>query len=146
MLTMKTGAAPTPRDWKQAMLRGWRGRCPSCGEGRLFGRFLKVQPACASCGTELHHHRADDLPPYLTMAIVGHLVVWLILIAEIDFSLPLWVHLALWPLLTVGLSLWLIQPIKGAVVGLQWANRMHGFGGESEDEPVRPARATRALP
>jgi uncharacterized protein (DUF983 family) len=39
------------------------------------------------------------------------------------------VHAALWLPLAVALSLWLLPRIKGAIVGLQWAFYMHGFGG-----------------
>jgi uncharacterized protein (DUF983 family) len=59
----------------RAMLRGLLGRCPNCGQGRLFGSFLKTEHACAHCGEAFHHHRADDLPAYLVVFIVGHLVV-----------------------------------------------------------------------
>ncbi len=110
-----------------AAKRGFLGRCPACGKGRLFGRFLKVAEACDACGTAFHHHRADDFPPYIVMFIVGHVVVYGVLEAELSFEVPLWVHLALWPALTVVLTLGLLQPIKGAVVGLQYALGMHGF-------------------
>jgi uncharacterized protein (DUF983 family) len=81
-----------------------------------------------SCGAELHHHRADDLPPYLVILIVAHLVGWGIFTAETRFDdVPLWLHLAVWPALAVMLCLALLQPAKGAVVGLQYALGMHGF-------------------
>jgi uncharacterized protein (DUF983 family) len=117
-----------------AVGRGLLGACPRCGEGRLFGRFLKVRHQCDACGLALHHHRADDLPPYLVIFIVAHVVGYGILTAETRFETPLWVHLALWPALTVMLSLALLQPIKGAVVGLQYALRMHGFGSDESKE------------
>ncbi|HEX2556552.1 MAG TPA: DUF983 domain-containing protein [Microvirga sp.] len=111
------------------MGRGLRGRCPACGRGRLFGRFLKVADRCDSCGTDFHHHRADDLPPYLVIFLVGHIIGYAILTAETRFDdVPLWFHLALWPALTLVLCLGLLQPVKGAVVGLQYALGMHGFG------------------
>src|SRR3712207_2980711 len=112
----------------KAMRRGFIGRCPACGRGRLFGRFLKVAESCDACGTEFHHHRADDFPPYLVMFLVGHVVVYGILQAETRFEVPLWVHLAVWPALTLVLALALLQPVKGAVAGLQYAPGMHGFG------------------
>ncbi len=115
------------RDVAQAMGRGAMLRCPHCGKGRLFGRYLKVVDKCASCGEELHHHRADDAPPYFTMLIVGHIVVAGVLALEIEWHPAFWVHIVLWLPLTLGLSLWLLPRIKGAIVGLQWANRMHGF-------------------
>ena len=116
------------RNWKTGIRRGLACRCPACGEGRVFGRFLKVRSACSSCGEELHHHRADDLPPYLTIFIVGHIVGYGIFITEMRMGLPLTFQLIFWPLATLALALALIQPLKGAVVGLQHALGMHGFG------------------
>jgi uncharacterized protein (DUF983 family) len=125
-----------PLTWWQAVRRGAAGRCPACGKGRLFPRFLKVADACDSCGQELHHHRADDFPPYIVIFIVAHLVGTGILIAETEFEgTPLWFHLAVWPLVTVVLCLVLLQPVKGAVVGLQYALRMHGFGAGEDRTP-----------
>ena len=113
----------------QAVWRGFMGRCPACGEGRLFGRFLKVAPACSSCGQEFHHHRADDFPPYIVMFVVGHLLGYGIYVSEMKFEgLPLWLHAIMWPTLAILLCVGLLQPVKGAVVGLQYALRMHGFG------------------
>jgi uncharacterized protein (DUF983 family) len=111
-----------------SMKRGFVGHCPACDKGRLFGPFLKVVDHCDACGTEFHHHRADDLPPYLVMFIVGHVVGYGILLTETRLEMPMWAHLALWPALTLVLCLALLQPVKGAVVGLQYALGMHGFG------------------
>ena len=58
-----------------AMWRGFLGRCPQCGEGRLFGSWLKTVHACDHCGQVLDQHRADDFPAYLVIVIVGHIVV-----------------------------------------------------------------------
>ena len=118
---------PDRPDWRSGIACGLKGRCPACGGGRLFPRFLKVADRCGACGVELHHHRADDLPPYIVILIVGHILGWAILVAETRFDSPLWLHLALWPLLALILSLLLLQPVKGAVVGLQYALGMHGF-------------------
>jgi uncharacterized protein (DUF983 family) len=115
------------RDVWRAMRDGLRCRCPACGKGSLFGRYLKVADACGHCGEQLHHHRADDAPPYFTILIVGHLVVGGILPVERAFAPPLWVHAALWLPLTLALTLFMLPRIKGAVVGLQWAFYMHGF-------------------
>ena len=132
MIEVDGEAAPAARDpaevpWTTAMARGFRNRCPHCGEGRVFGRFLKVRDACEACGAELHHHRADDLPPYLVIFIVGHVVGLAILETEMRFEVPLAVQLAVWPALTLVMALALLQPVKGAVVGLQYALGMHGF-------------------
>jgi uncharacterized protein (DUF983 family) len=112
----------------QAVLRGLRGKCPNCGRGRMFGRFLKVVDRCDACGEELFHQRADDFPAYLVIVLVGHIVVPLVLLVETEYAPPMWVGIAVWPALTLGLALALIQPVKGAVVAIQWYGQMHGFG------------------
>ena len=124
------------RDWRQAISRGVKGHCPHCGHGKLFRAFLKPVDVCEVCGEELHYQRADDLPPYIVITIVGHIVVGGILLAKKYADWPMSLHMALWPALTLILSFLLMQPVKGGVVGLQWAMRMHGFGGE----PDRPER------
>jgi uncharacterized protein (DUF983 family) len=115
-----------------AMKRGFMCRCPKCGEGRLFRSFLKTVDRCESCGEEMFHHRADDLPAYLVVVIVGHVVVSAFMAVEATSTLSTWEHLAIWVPLTILMSLALLRPVKGAVVGLQWALYMHGFGGEKD--------------
>ena len=118
--------------WLRAVGRGLLCRCPACGRGRVFARYLKVAEACDACEQELHHHRADDLPPYLVIFVVGHAIAWGVLVAEMSYEVPLWVQLAVWPALTLVLCLALLPPLKGAVVGLQYALGMHGFGARRE--------------
>jgi uncharacterized protein (DUF983 family) len=115
-----------------AMRNGSRLRCPSCGAGRMFSSYIKVNAACPKCGEELHHQRADDAPAYFTIAIVGHIVVPGMLLLEQKIAPAEWVHIALWMPLTLALTLALLPPIKGALIGLQWAKRMHGFGGHPD--------------
>ena len=98
--------------------RGLVGRCPACGVGKIFAGYLRVVPACAHCGAPLGDLRSDDAPPYITILIVGHIVVGLLLFMESDFSLPLWVEAAILLPLTLILTLVLLRPVKGATVGL----------------------------
>jgi uncharacterized protein (DUF983 family) len=111
----------------QAIRRGLRCRCPNCGEGRLFGKYLKVVSNCAVCGEDYTPNRADDLPPYITIVIVGHVIVTALLFFYTRVDIPTWAHLAIWLPATLVMTLALLQPVKGAVVGLQWALYMHGF-------------------
>ncbi|MEL6919414.1 MAG: DUF983 domain-containing protein [Pseudomonadota bacterium] len=117
--------------WR-SMWRGWRGKCPSCGHGLLFAKFLKTVEDCPSCAEHIAHHRAHDLPPYLNIFIVGHVIVGLALLVMRMTDWSAWTHLAIWTPVTIALTLVLMQPLKGMVVGLQWANRMHGFGGDDD--------------
>jgi uncharacterized protein (DUF983 family) len=134
--TRETGAIEK-RDLWTAMKRGFRGRCPRCGEGKLFRAFLKVDDHCSVCRLDFTPHRADDLPAYLVIVIVGHVMVPLALSVETNFAPPVWVQLATYLPLTLILSLLLLQPVKGVVVGLQWALRMHGFD-ENPPDGVPP--------
>lgn len=134
------------RDYFQAMKRGALLRCPNCGEGKLFRSYLKVVDECPVCHEEMHHHRADDFPAYIVIFIVGHVVVSLLLAVEMAYQPSYWTHALLWAPLTIGLALVLLPPVKGAIVGLQWSLRMHGFDGKGGDDfdpvptPSKPAR------
>ena len=125
------------RDLWTAMKRGFRSRCPRCGQGKLFRAFLKVDEHCSVCGLDFTPHRADDLPAYLVIVIVGHIVVPTALWIETDYAPPVWLQLAIYLPFTLVASLALLQPVKGAVVGLQWALRMHGFD-DSPPEGIPP--------
>ncbi|MGR3463520.1 DUF983 domain-containing protein [Limimaricola sp.] len=116
------------RPTKPALLRGFRRRCPNCGEGGLFQGYLKVVDRCPVCREELHHHRADDGPAYLTILIVGHLLAPVIHVGFTHFRPEPLVMATILTVLAVALSLYLLPRLKGLVVGIQWARRMHGFG------------------
>ena len=126
------------RDVWTALKRGFRGRCPRCGEGKLFRAFLKVDNNCSVCGLDFTPHRADDLPAYLVIVIVGHLVVPASLFIETNYSPPVGLQLAIYLPFTLIASLALLQPVKGAVVGLQWALRMHGFDETAAEHDIPP--------
>ena len=102
----------------------------------MFWKYLKVVDTCSSCGEDLSHQRADDAPPYFTIFIVGHIILPLALMSEKLWQLSTATHLVLWLPSILILSLVLLPCVKGAVVGLQWSLRMHGFGDDVEGEPV----------
>jgi uncharacterized protein (DUF983 family) len=128
-----------PRPLYRSMLRGFLCRCPNCGKGSLFRAFLKPVANCAVCGEDYTHQRADDAPPYFTMVIVGHLLVPVLLAVQFTSSLTIMQHLMIWLPLTAIATVGLLQPVKGAIVGLQWALRMHGFDprhGDADDQSL----------
>lgn len=117
-----------PRPLMPALMRGWRLRCPNCGGGPMMKGYLKVRNTCPSCGEGLSQHRADDMPAWATILIVGHLIVPALLHIELTYAPPLWVHWSVWPVLSCAMVFGLLPRIKGMVVAMQWAWRMHGFG------------------
>ena len=112
---------------RPAMMRGWRRKCPCCGTGPMMGGYLKVRDHCTVCGEELSHHRADDGPAYLTILIVGHLMAPLLHIVFVTWRPEPLILFTIFAVGCVGLSLYLLPRLKGAVVGFQWARAMGGF-------------------
>lgn len=112
------------RSWWQALKRGWLGRCPHCGERTLFSSYVKMASTCRACELDLEPYRADDAPAYFTILVVGHIIVPLMLMTEQMWTPSLWVLAAIWPPLTLLLSLLLLPRIKGAVIAFQWAMNM----------------------
>jgi uncharacterized protein (DUF983 family) len=120
------------RSIKQAMWRGFQVRCPACGQGHLTTSYLKVAPTCNACGEDLSHQRADDAPPYFTIMVVGHVVIPLLWFVERYYAPPMLPQIIIWPIIIAALSLWLLPRVKGTIVGLQWATKMHGFGSQND--------------
>lgn len=118
----------------QSVRRGFLCRCPNCGKGRLFRAFLKPVATCSACGEDLSHQRADDFPPYITMVLTGHILVPVMLAVQMMTDFSVTTYLAIYLPLTVVAAFGLMQPVKGGVIGLQWALRMHGFDGRTNPD------------
>ena len=107
------------------MLRGWRGRCPRCGDGKLFGRYITPVEHCAACREAWGVLRADDFPPYATLFTVGLLFVPFFILCE-RYDVPLPAELGLAVVLALVLSLLLLPHFKGAIMGLMWWLGLNG--------------------
>ena len=127
MVQTKPDDSTQDRPLWPTLAKGWRRKCPRCGEGPLLYRYLKVHDTCANCGQELHHHRADDGPAYLTILIVGHIMAPALLAAFTIWRPQPMVLFSVFAVGCIALSLYLLPRLKGAVVGFQWARHMHGF-------------------
>jgi len=112
--------ADRPSSLLTILWRGLTAHCPSCGHGKLYFRYLKLNDNCDTCQTEIGVIRADDMPAYVTIVIVGHIIVPLAVVAEKLYSPSVALHLALWLPLIVIMTLAMLPGIKGAVVGLMW--------------------------
>lgn len=121
-----------PTGWV-ALLRGLLGRCPRCGEARLFARFLKPVAKCARCDQDWTHQQADDFPAYVSIFVTGHLMAPIIIgLTNVEGLSTLALVSNILPL-TLILTVGLIQPAKGAIIALQWWFGMHGFTQERPD-------------
>jgi uncharacterized protein (DUF983 family) len=102
---------------------GLRGRCPRCGEGRLFEGFLKVAPRCSACGLDLGFADSADGPAVFVILFAGFLIAGAALLVEVAYSPPIWVHIVLWAPLVLVVCLGLLRPLKGVLVALQYAHK-----------------------
>ncbi|MDF1716364.1 MAG: DUF983 domain-containing protein [Antarcticimicrobium sp.] len=122
-----TAVPETDRPMWTSLFRGFRRKCPHCGEGAVLHSYLKVNDTCSVCNESFRNHRADDGPAYLTILIVGHLMAPLLLIVFEAFRPEPLVLFGIFAVGCLSLSLYLLPRLKGAVVAFQWARRMHGF-------------------
>jgi uncharacterized protein (DUF983 family) len=119
------GDMHTDRAVGLSLLRGLRQRCPHCGEGALFYRYLKVNRECPACGLHLDRYPSDDGPAYFTILLVGHLVIAPILLFPIVWQASPWIVAPVLLTALAALTLLLLPRVKGAVVGLLYAHRVH---------------------
>jgi len=103
--------------------RGLRGRCPRCGEGKLFKGFLTLRPACEHCGFDYGFADAGDGPAVFVILIGGFIVVFAALFTEFMYQPPYWVHAALWLPLILIVTLGPLRPIKGLMIALQYHHK-----------------------
>jgi len=111
-----------------SLASGLAGRCPKCGEGLLFDGFTKVAPRCDRCGLDLASIDGGEGPAVFIILIVGALMGFGLVISELAFEPPVWVHLLIWLPLTVILCLALMRPPKGAMIASQYLNRARETG------------------
>jgi uncharacterized protein (DUF983 family) len=102
---------------------GLRGRCPRCGEGRLFDGFLRFAPRCGNCGLNFAFADSADGPAVFVILIVGFVVAGAALLVEVAYAPPVWAHAVLWAPLVLILCLGLLRPLKGVAVALQYAHK-----------------------
>ncbi len=102
---------------------GMRGRCPRCGEGRLFSGFLTLAPRCSACGLDFDFADSADGPAVFVILIVGFIVAGAALLVEVAYSPPIWVHVVLWGPLVLILCLGFLRPLKGVLIALQYHHK-----------------------
>jgi uncharacterized protein (DUF983 family) len=112
---------------------GLSGKCPRCGQGKLFDGFLSVRKSCMACGLDNSFADSGDGPAVFVIMIVGFIVVGLVLFVELSYQPPIWVHMVLWLPLTVILAGLVLRPLKGLMIALQFRHK--AAEGRLEDDP-----------
>lgn len=109
------------------MARGWRRKCPRCGNGPLLRGYLKMRETCTVCRQDFTPARADDGPAYLTILFVGHLMAPLLHIVFVQFRPEPMILFTTFAVGCIALSLYLLPRLKGVIVAIQWARYMFDF-------------------
>ena len=121
---------------KRSVFRGLQGHCPSCGKGPLFWKYLKVNGRCEVCGHDLARYPADDGPAYLTILLVGHLIVAPLLFFPIVWRSPPIYSLPIILIPLAVLTLLILPRVKGG-----WIGMMYALGVKDTDAHLRTADA-----
>ncbi len=123
---MRRMSEHTNVDLKTASLRALKGRCPACGEGKLFRTYLKQVDNCASCGEAFGEIRADDAAPWATIILVGHVFLPFAFMVDVD-ALPMWLVMGMWSALFAALSLAVLPRAKALFIAILWRTRAPGY-------------------
>lgn len=126
-----------PKSLREALIRGIRGRCPRCGEAKLFRKFLKPVDLCPQCHQDWTHQRADDMPPYISILITGHVLAPVIIYFGAFSDISMGEAMAVCLVLAAVMMISLLQPAKGGTIALQWWHGMHGFVPSGKEEASR---------
>ena len=99
---------------------GLRGQCPHCGFGSIFSRYLTLADACPNCGLKLSGSDVGDGPVAPAILLIGGLIVGLAAVVELTWQPPLWLHALIWLPLASILVAFILPPIKGLALALQY--------------------------
>ncbi|MBP0579992.1 DUF983 domain-containing protein [Labrys sp. LIt4] len=102
---------------------GSRGKCPRCGQGKLFDGFISLKPKCSACGLDYSFADSGDGPAVLVILVAGFILLGAAVYVEFTFSPPVWVHVILWLPLSLAVCLGLLRWMKGVLVALQYTNK-----------------------
>ena len=114
----KEGAQQAP-----LLLAAAKGLCPRCGAGGLFMNPVGFAPKCRACGLDYDQFNVGDGPAAFLTMIVGALVLALALAVEFALRPPLWLHVILWPVLTLAAVTGALRVAKGVLLILEYRNR-----------------------
>ena len=115
---------------RETLLRGWRRRCPRCGEGELFRRRLETFDSCSACDLQFQPNHGDTL---MFMVITDRIPILFGVIAVYflgfrSSSLPITIGFL------VAMTLPLLATLRqrvGLALSMVYLSRLH-FGDLSE--------------
>ncbi|WP_316353719.1 DUF983 domain-containing protein [Candidatus Trichorickettsia mobilis] len=122
---MKSTNNPTSQNFWLIVGRALFGFCPSCGKGRLFTTYLKQVEHCMSCNECFGRIKADDGPAWLTIFMVGHILIPILLTVAPRTTWPEWVSMIVWPGLALILAIIILPRAKGLFIAIIWRTNIN---------------------
>ncbi|WP_404710649.1 DUF983 domain-containing protein [Sphingomonas sp. MMS24-J13] len=101
---------------------GLTGCCPRCGARTLFASWIKFAGRCRACGLDFSQFNVGDGPAAFLTLFIGAIIAGSAIAVELIFSPPFWVHILLWPPITLGLILLALRAGKGVLLALEYRN------------------------
>lgn len=111
---------PAPTRSPHPIVAGLKGHCPQCDAPTLFAGWIKFADRCARCGLDFSSFNVGDGAAAFLTLILGALVSAMAIAVELTFAPPFWVHLLLWPPITLGLIFASLRASKGVLLALEY--------------------------
>lgn len=99
---------------------GLKGKCPRCGQGRLFTGFLTLRKECEVCGLDYSFADPADGPAFVVLCFACVPAVLLAIWIELQFAAPYWVHLITSLPFVLITCIPPLRPLKGWFVATQF--------------------------
>jgi uncharacterized protein (DUF983 family) len=102
---------------------GLKGLCPRCGAPVLFAGMIRFATRCRVCGLDYDAFNVGDGPAAFLTLIIGTLVCAGAIVLELAAHPPVWLHVLLWPPITVALVIGSLRVAKGMLIASEYRNR-----------------------
>ena len=102
---------------------GIKGRCPRCGEGKLFDGFLTIAPRCNVCGLDYSFADPADGPAFFVICFACVPSVLFAVWAEVTFEPSMWFHAFVSLPLVLASCIPPLRPLKGWLVASQFHHK-----------------------
>jgi uncharacterized protein (DUF983 family) len=113
---------------------GLRSLCPRCGARTLYVGMIKFAPRCIACGLDFDAFNVGDGPAAFLTLIIGTLICIAAITFELTVHPPIWLHILLWPPITIALVIGSLRVAKGMLLASEYRNHARE-GRISVDEP-----------
>lgn len=102
---------------------GFACKCPRCGQGALYQKFLSLRDRCPSCDLDYAQADAGDGPAVFVIFIVGFLAVTIAITARFVWYWSIPAAFGISAVFTIIATIALLRPLKAVLIALQFRNK-----------------------